>query len=216
LTLAGAGWVPFAAVAALCVAYLPYQSRRDRRRASALPPGLARLAYFAEESAVAFVWQWRRGNERRLRILRSDSHGAHGADVVEASSRQSCVFDGRDDQFVDREVEARRTYHYSLFAEDGAGRWSAPVYLQVMTVSPEERAAFEAAETAPSFVEAGESETGSRDAQSGIFASDRYATPLGDALGRTGLVSSLATEAIFSAASVFARERAADGWVEIE
>lgn len=220
LTHAGAGWVPFAAVAAFCAAYLPLRSRRDRRRASALPPSVARLAYRGEGSLVAFVWQWRHGEERRMRILRSENHGAHDArdaEVGETSGGQRCVFDGRDNQFVDRDVATRHTYHYSLFAEEAAGGWSAPVYQPVTTVSQPERAALEAAEMAPAVREGSEHLTAARDAGSGLLvASDMSGTPRGDALDRTGLVAGMATDAIFSLASVFAHDKAADGWVEIE
>ena len=220
LTHAGTAWAPFGLVAAFSAAGLVVQTRRDRRRASALPPSVARLACRGEGSLVAFVWQWRRGEERRMRILRSESHGAHDArdaEVGEASSGQRCVFDGRDNQFVDRDAASRRTYHYTLFAEEAAGGWSAPVYQPVTTVSQSERVAFEAAEKAPALREGSERQTAARDLGSGLLvASDMSGTPLGDALDRTGLGAGIATDAVFSLASVFARDKAADGWVEIE
>jgi hypothetical protein len=219
LTYAGPAWVPFGLVAALSAGGLVVQTRLDRRRASALPPSVARLAYRGDDSFVAFVWQWRHGEERRMRILRSETHGAHDAhdaEVGEALGGQRCVFDGRDNRFVDRDVAARRTYHYSLFAEEAAGCWSAPVYQPVTMVSQSERAAFEAAEEAPAVREGGHG-TAARGAGSGLLvASDMSGTPLGDALDRTGLIAGMATDAVFSLASVFAHDKAADGWVEID
>jgi hypothetical protein len=141
-THAGLAWVPFAVVGGLCGAYLIFGGRRDKDGSRVLPSSLERLAYFSDETSVALAWKWRRGREGRLRILRSDTRAAQSPD--DASNGQTCVFDGSGQTLVvDHDVLSRRTYHYSIFVEDGNGRWSDPIWQPVLTDAQAVRAAIE-------------------------------------------------------------------------
>ncbi len=202
----GASWLLLVIVGGVCVAYLIYAGRRDKRRTTVLPSSIERLAFHSDDTAVAFAWQWRKGRERHLRILRSETRSAQNPD--DETADQTRVFDGADDKFVDADVQPRRTYHYSLFAADAGGDWSDPICQPVMTYPAAERAAIEASYT-------GES-PGSRYAG----AKSRHYSSL-DARG-TGAAQSIgddlggvATDLIFSVASVFAADKTAAGWEEI-
>jgi hypothetical protein len=204
----GFAWVPFAVAGALCLAFLVYAARRDKRVDRVLPASLERLAYRSDEAAVAFAWLWRRGQQHRVRILRSDVRCARRHDDTGAD--QLCVFDGVDDRFLDDQVASRRSYHYSLFVEDGGGVWSDPVLQNVLTYPQAERAALEASSMAgPGRPSTADRAIGSRDrAYRGV-----------DPLTAGGLVvddvAGLGTDAIFAIAGVFARDKTADGWQEI-
>ena len=202
----GHAWVPFVVIGGLSVAYLVYAGRRDKRRSATLPRAIERLAFYSDETVVAFAWNWRRGHEGRVRLLRSDTRSAQSPD---ADGDQTCVFDGTDDKAIDNEVSARRTYHYSLFVEDGRGRWSDPVCQPVMTYPQAERAAIEATYKGPPvgspYADPDHSRHYSTTDAWGLGA----AQSIGDALG------GVATDVIFSVASVFAADKTASGWEEI-
>jgi hypothetical protein len=199
----GIAWLPCVVVGGLCVAYLIYAGRRDKRRTTVLPSSIARLAYYSDDTAVAFAWQWRKGRDGRLRILRSDTRSAQSPD--DETGGQTCVFDGSDDKFIDGDIQPRRTYHYSLFAADGNGGWSDPICQPVMTYPAAERAAIEAT-------------------YKGASPGSPYAPGTFHGVGGTTLAASqaigvglggVATDLIFSVASVFAADKTADGWEEI-
>ena len=193
----GFAWAPFAVVGVLCVAFLIYGARRDKRVERTLPPSLERLAYRYDETSVTFAWLWRRGRQQRVRILRSEVRGARRQDDTGAD--QVCVFDRVDDRFVDDHVAPRRTYHYSIFVEDGDGVWSDAVLQNVLTYPEAERRALEASCDAPPA-----RETASERAR----RIRRESMVIDDAAG-------LATDAIFAVAGIFARDKTADGWQEI-
>lgn len=135
----------FASAAALWSA-----SARDRRRSRSLPKPLARLAYLADERAVAFAWQWRR-KERLVKVMRSPHHAAFeptgGPANGEAPDDQPvCVYLGAGDRFVDHDVEPGAEYHYGVFVEEQPGTWSAPVMIVVAATAIADRIAAERAE----------------------------------------------------------------------
>ena len=202
----GHTWVPFVLVGGLCIAYLIYAGRRDKRRSATLPRSIERLAFYSDETTVAFAWKWRRGHEGRVRLLRSDTRSAQSPD---AANGQTCVFDGADNKAVDNDVLPRRTYHYSLLVEDGNGRWSDPVCQPVMTYPQTERAAIEATYKGPParsrYADPDHSRHYSHLDAIGVGA----AQSIGDSLG------GVATDLIFSVASVFATDKTASGWEEI-
>jgi hypothetical protein len=138
-----------------------------------------------------------------VRVLRSDSRGAHSPD--DTSNGQTCVFDGRDDKLIDRDIMPRRSYHYSLFVEGDKGRWSDPICQLVLTYPQAERTAIEATYKGPP--------PGTLEAES--LQRDRPWKLGGPIVGLGDALGGLATDLIFSAASVFAADKAADGWEEI-
>lgn len=203
----GHAWVPFVVVGGLCVAYLIYAGRRDKRRSTTLPQSIERLAFYSDDRTVAFAWKWRRGHEGRVRLLRSDTRSAQSPD--DASNGQTRVFDGTDSKAVDNEVLPRQTYHYSLFVEDGNGRWSEPICQPVMTYPQAERAAIEATYEGPPVSSRYADPDHSRHYSSLDAVGIGAAQSIGDSLG------GVATDLIFSVASVFAADKTASGWEEI-
>jgi len=202
----GAGLLILAGIAVVSVATLVSVSRRQKRRASALPPELARLAYRSEPATVTFIWQWRGrrssrdgDREQSLRILRSEAHGAATADEGSPEG-QVCVYEGSGDLCVDDGVAAGKTYHYSLFVRHAGGAWSAPVLVQAMTRSALDRASLE------------RHYSGTR------TVSHQYGGGPGKMMAELRLadaVSGVATDAILSVIDVFARHKPGDGWEEI-
>jgi hypothetical protein len=200
----GFAWAPVAVVGVLCVAFLIFAARHDKRVDRTLPESFARLAYRSDEKAVAFAWLWRRG-QQRVRVLRSDARGARRHD--DAGGDQVCVFDRIGDGFVDDEVAPRRSYHYSLFVEDEDGAWSDPVLQTVLTYPAAERAALEA-----SYAVALPPTAAERTVRS--WRRRRRGPLLGDSQ-LVDAAADVATEAIFAVAGIFARDKPADGWQEI-
>jgi len=199
---AGLAWVPFAVVGGLCVVYLVFGGRSNRDGSRELPSSFERLAYFSDETSVAFAWKWRRGHQRRVRILRSDIRAAQGPD--DTSDGQTCVFDGSDQTLVvDHDVLPRRTYHYGLFVEDGKGRWSDPVCQPIFTDAPAIRAAIEKTYDGPP--------PGSPEAEALL-----HPRPFSIESATTNAIAGAVTDLIFSAASVFAGTKASEGWEEIK
>ncbi len=198
---AGLAWVPFALVGGLCGVYLIFGGRRDKDGSRVLPSSLERLAYFSDETSVAFAWKWRRGRESRLRILRPDTRAAQSPEG--ASNDQTCVFDGSGQTLViDHDVQSRRTYHYSIFVEDGKGRWSDPICQPVLTDAQAVRAAIEATYDGP--------QAGSPEAKALLRP-----RPFSTESSTTNEIAGAVTNLIFSAASVFAAARPSDGWEEV-
>ncbi len=198
---AGLAWVPFAVLAVLCVVFLVLSGRRERRAGKSLPRGVKRLAYRSDETYVAFCWLWHRGQPRRMRVLRSDEHAAAAADEAEG---QTCVYDGGDDRFVDDGVAPRRTYHYSLFVANAAAGWAEPVCQSVMTYSQADQVSLESQSPAPPLTR-----------EQANAAELMMALRRGPDCLLTDSVAGVATDLIFAAASVFAGDKAADGWQEI-
>ena len=196
-------WIPFAGGAVLCLGYLVFARRRQRQMDRSLPRALRRLAYRSDETYVAFCWLWRDG-PGRMRILRSDERSAAAADDA---AGQVCVYDGEDDRFVDAGVEPHRTYHYSLFAGDAAGGWAEPVLQLVMTFSRTDRTSLQpkVAVVPPGAGTGGGGRVGYHVWTPRLLVADAIADG----------VAGAATDLIFAAASVFAADKAADGWEEI-
>ena len=172
-------------------------ARHARHVDRALPAALDRLAFCGTETYVAFAWRWHGRRGGRLRILRSEEHGARDPDDTQGG--QVVVFDGEGDRFVDSVVQARRKYTYTIFAQEGRAGWAEPVRQIVLTYPKKERESIEESEkgrytgpawTDPSFTRGREN-------------------PFVDA------AAGAATDLIFAAASVFAGDKTAGGWEEI-
>jgi hypothetical protein len=204
-------------IAAASGTMLLFARRRRRSLFGSLPPALKRLAYRSDETAVAFAWQWRRRRGGRLRILRSDACGTSDPNDTSMEG-QTCVYDGAGDQLVDRDILPRAAYHYSIFAQDGAGHWSMPVHQEVLTMSPADRAAIEATLMQP---DEDVAYAARRDVLATSITPDPLADPHGLVQSRGGAyiisdaVSGLATDALFAVADVFTRDKPDDGWEEI-
>ncbi len=197
----GHTWVVFVVIGGLCVAYLAVGARHDKKASSVLPASLDRLAYFSDDASVAFAWLWRKGRAGRLRILRSDDRPAESPD---AATGQTPVFDGGDQQqVVDRDVQPHRTYHYTIFVADARGRWSDPIHQPVLTDTPNDREAIEATYNGPP--------PGSPEAEALL-----HTRPFSRESSLTNAVAGVATDLIFSAASVFAADKPSEGWEEIK
>jgi hypothetical protein len=201
LLRSGFAWAPFAVVGVLCLAFLIYAGRREKHVDRALPASLERLAYRTDGTSVTFAWLWRRGHRQRLRILRSDTRCARRPD--DHAGDQLCVFDQVADQFVDDGLRPRRNYHYTLFVQDDAGVWSDPVLQNVVTLSQADQAELEASDDALGT-------PGSVSAEPIRYGHYGVGSEVVDE------VAGLATDAIFAVAGVFARDKPADGWQEIE
>jgi hypothetical protein len=202
-------------------------SRHDRRSVSGLPCSLGRLAYRSDETAVAFVWRWRRRHEKRLRILRSANRGSESVGG-DAGTDQTSVFDGFGDQVIDRDVKPRQTYYYSFFVEEDRGRWSHAVHQTVLTFSPEDQAQIEASYESPRWVDPREQMGDGRDVLATTLVADPLTDPHGvdveraRAMGESAeavivgsVLGAVATDAIFAVAEILAGKKPADGWQEI-
>ena len=193
----GFGWAACAVGAALCIAYLVSTARHARRLDRALPAALDRLAFCSTETYVAFAWRWHGRRGGRLRILRSEEHGARDPDDTRGG--QVVVFDGEGDTFVDNAVQARRQYTYTIFAQQGRAGWAEPVRQVVLTYAKEERESIE-------------------ESEKGRYTGPAWTDPAFTRRGENPFIDAaagVATDLIFAAASVFAGDKAADGWQEI-
>lgn len=180
----------------------------DRSRARVLPKELERLAWRSDETAVAFIWRFRRGRESRVRILRSEEGYADRRKST--GHDQTVVFDAQGDQAVDRHVQPRRTYFYSFLVERPAGR-PAIVRLEIPTLSPEERRQIEATHDGPEVLWDYQRDGLTTSVWHGWGGSrTASAAVLGEILG------GIATEAVFAVAELFAGERLPEDWVEVE
>lgn len=177
----------------------------DRGHASVLPKELARLAWRSDETAVAFIWRFRRGRETRVRILRSEEGYADRRKST--GHDQTVVFDAQGDQAVDRHVQPRRTYFYSFLVERPVGRPTI-VRLEIPTLSPEERRQIEATHDGPEVLWGYQ--------RDGLWTASHHGrmSPSAAVLGE--ILGGIATEAVFAVAELFAGERLPEEWVEVE
>jgi hypothetical protein len=135
------------------------------------------------------------------RILRSDTRAAQSPD--DASNGQTCVFDGGGQTLVvDHDVLSRRTYHCSIFVEDGTGHWCDPICQPVLTDAQAVRAAIEKTYDGPP--------AGSPEAEALLRP-----RPFSRESITTNEIAGAVTDLIFSTASVFAAAKPSDGWEEI-
>jgi hypothetical protein len=190
---------------------------RRRRLTRVLPKVLKRLAWRSDETAVAFAWRFARGRDRRVRILRSERGFARTPDGGPGRD-QLTVFDGEGDQVIDRDVQPRRTYFYTLFIEPHGA--SHVVRMEIPTLSAEERAAVEATYGARPYVPRGARYTfmpeGPCDPvdEPGSVSSWRAGTTHGASIVGE-VLGGFATDAVFKVADLFAGDEPPDGWVEI-
>ena len=177
----------------------------DRGHARVLPKELERLAWRSDETAVAFIWRFRRGREYRVRILRSEEGYADRRKST--GHDQTVVFDAQGDQALDPYVQPRRTYFYSFLVERTVGR-PAIVRLEIPTLSPEERRQIEATLDGPEVLWGYQ--------RDGLRTASHYGrmSPSAAVLGE--ILGGIATEAVFAVAELFAGERLPEDWVEVE
>ena len=167
-----------------------------------LPSSLERLAYFSDETSVAFAWKWRRGREGRLRILRSETRSARGPD--DTLNVQTCVFDGSGQTLVvDHDVLSPA----DLPLQHLRRGWQGSLVRSDLPAGPHRRA------------------RGSSGDRGHLRRSAPAGSPQAKALLRsrpfstesvtTNEIAGAVTNLIFSAASVFAAAKPSDGWEEI-
>jgi len=197
-------------IALVSVAVRLLLRRRDRHLASARPEELERLAWWSSETAVAFMWRFRRGRETRVSITRSEQGPAGSSG--DAGHDRLVVFDAVGDRAVDRDVLPRRTYVYSISVVRAADV-PAVVRLEIPTLSPKDRAAIDAT-LSPSAGPLPSAFTPEVSRDGACYGGIGYQT-IGAAAAAGDILGGFATDALFAVADVFLRDRPPDGWVEV-
>jgi hypothetical protein len=89
-------------------------------------PHLAHFRAHRERDHVQLEWEVRNAPAMRWRILRSERDFASTADVL-PSGDQILVMEGTDTHMADEMLEGKRSYFYTVFAQDEQAAWHLQV-----------------------------------------------------------------------------------------
>jgi hypothetical protein len=125
---AGGGAVAtFLISAVLCAVGLIVRASNARDLSRTTPEELSRVWYRVSAASVAMRWRWCGGVAMRVRVLRSEQRSA--SSPHETGSDQALIYEGSGDHVLDDGVEARTTYHYTMWVTTDEGAWTDPVRL---------------------------------------------------------------------------------------